>query len=193
MLKIEITDTGVIDAFNRLIAFGENPQGALMGIGQAVAEFTKTRFNESADPYGNPWAPNSDTTLRAALHHKEKISGNIFSKRKGKEGSLNKPGLNYLAGKKPLIGETGNLSNQFHYTVIGDDSVVVSSLMEYAATQQFGAKQGEFGRDKRNHPIPWGDIPARPFFPDESRGLPDELNRDISDVLRAALESAING
>lgn len=33
-----------------------------------------------------------------------------------------------------------------------------------AATHQFGAKQGEFGTTSRGAPIPWGDIPARPFF-----------------------------
>lgn len=185
MLKIEITDAGVVDAFNRLIAFGENPQGALMAIGEAAADFTKRRFVESADPYGTPWEPNSDTTLRAVLHR----SGKNFT---GK-GSLSKRGQAVLSGKKPLIGESKSLSTQIHYTVIGDDSVVVSSSMVYAAAQQFGARQGEFGRDKRNHPIPWGDIPARPFFPNEEQGLPDELNQNISDVLRAALESAISG
>ena len=185
MIKIEITDSGVVDAFNRLIATGENPKGTLMAIGEAAAEFTKRRFEVSADPYGTPWEPNSDTTLRAVLHR----SGKNFTKK----GALSKRGQTALSGKKPLIGESKSLSTQIHHTVIGDDSVVISSSMIYAATQQFGAKQGEFGRDKRNHPIPWGDIPARPFFPDESRGLPDELNQGIADVLRAALESSVNG
>ncbi|MEX3556612.1 MAG: hypothetical protein VB131_08845, partial [Burkholderia gladioli] len=36
---------------------------------------------------------------------------------------------------------------------------------KYATTMFFGAKKGQFGRDGRNHPIPWGDIPARRFFP----------------------------
>lgn len=177
MIKIEITDSGVVDAFNRLIAFGQNPQGALMGIGEAVTDFTKTRFEQSADPYGTPWEQNSDTTLRAALHR----SGRNFTKK----GDLSKRGQAVLAGKKPLIGESKSLSTQIHYTVIGNDSVMVSSPMAYAAMQNFGGSKGEF-------PHLWGDIPARPFFPDESRGLPDKLNRDISDVLRAALESAIN-
>lgn len=177
MIKIEITDAGVVDAFNRLIAFGENPQGALMGIGEVVADFTKRRFVESADPYGTPWEQNSDTTLRAALHR----SGKNFTKK----GALSKRGQTVLAGKKPLIGKSKSLSSQIHYTVIGDDSVVVSSSMAYAAMQNFGGSKAEF-------PHLWGDIPARPFFPDESRGLPDELNRDISDVLRVALENALN-
>lgn len=177
MIKIEITDNNVVDAFNRLIALGEHPQGALRAIGEVATDFTKQRFIESADPYGNPWAPNSDTTLRAALHR----SGRNFTK----AGGLSKKGAAVLAGKKPLIGESKSLSTQFSYTVIGDNSVVVSSPMAYAAMQNFGGSKGEF-------PHLWGDIPARPFFPDESRGLPDELNQDISDVLRVALENALN-
>lgn len=178
MIKIEITDSGVIDAFNRLIALGENPQGALMAIGEVATDFTKRRFVEGADPYGTPWEQNSDTTLRAALHRSDRN----FTRK----GALSKRGQTVLAGKKPLIGESKSLSTQFHYTVIGDNSVVVSSPMAYAAMQNFGGTKAEF-------PHLWGDIPARPFFPDESRGLPDDLSQDISSVLRAALESAVNG
>ncbi|MFZ5502253.1 MAG: hypothetical protein ACOY3V_01735 [Pseudomonadota bacterium] len=57
MIKIEITDNTVVDAFNRLIAQGENLQGALMGIGEVATDFTKQRFIDSADPYGIPRSP----------------------------------------------------------------------------------------------------------------------------------------
>jgi phage gpG-like protein len=196
MFTVTVTDSGVIEAFNRLIAFGESPQPALMAIGEKMLEFTRERFASSTDPYGEPWKENTDTTLRRALHKQENLSGKIFSKRKGKEGTLNKPGLDYLAGKKPLIGESRSLSSEFGKQVplvIGNDLVVISSTMVYAAPQQFGAKQGQFGRDKRNHPIPWGDIPARPFFPTEAGGLPDELSQGISDVLRIAIQNAKDG
>lgn len=193
MITISVIDSGVLDAFNRLIAFGESPRGALESIGETVMKFTKERFVLSVDPYGNPWAPNSDVTLRAALNRMQNTTGKIFHKRKG---TLNKPGLEYLAGKKPLIGETKNLSTQFTYRIIGDNSVTISCTdvtQDYAATQNFGAKQGAFGRDKRNHPIPWGDIPARPFFPNSEQGLPDELSRDIMNVLRESLQNAMGG
>jgi phage gpG-like protein len=36
--------------------------------------------------------------------------------------------------------------------------------MIYAAVQQFGAAKGAFGRTSRGAPIPWGNIPARPFL-----------------------------
>jgi phage gpG-like protein len=185
MFTVTVTDSGVIDAFNRLIAFGENTQPVLAAIGEKMLEFTKERFEQSNDPYGNPWEPNSDTTLRAALHR----SGKNFTKK----GGLSKRGADLLAGKKPLIGASKSLSTQLHAMVIGDNLVTVSSTMIYAATQQFGARQGEFGRDKRNHPIPWGDIPARPFFPDPAQGLPEELQQDIADVLRIAIQNAMHG
>jgi hypothetical protein len=64
---------------------------------------------------------------------------------------------------------------------------------QFCGSQQFGAKQGQFGRGKRNHPIPWGDIPARPFFPDPARGLPEPLQQSITEVLRIALRNAAGG
>ena len=186
MFTVSVTDSSALDAFNRLIAFGESPQPALLAIGEKMLEFTRARFVSSTDPYGNPWAPNADTVLRNALHGRSKS----FTKR----GALAKGGAEYLAGKKPLIGESKSLSTEFSYQsplVIGDNLVTISSTMKYAGTQQFGALQGQFGRDTRNHPIPWGDIPARPFFPDPARGLPPELQSSISDVLRIAINQAM--
>jgi phage gpG-like protein len=42
--------------------------------------------------------------------------------------------------------------------------VEVGSSLEYAAVQQLGARRGQFGRTRRGAPIPWGDIPARPYL-----------------------------
>ncbi|BAO81042.1 Mu-like prophage protein gpG [Serpentinimonas raichei] len=66
-------------------------------------------------------------------------------------------------GSKPLIGETRELSRGIDYRA-GREQVEVGSSRIYAATQQFGAKAGAFGRTRRGHKIPWGDIPARPFL-----------------------------
>jgi phage gpG-like protein len=178
MFTVSVTDEGVSEAFNRLIAMGENPQGALLGIGEKMLAFTKMRFDLSQDPYGNPWAQNADSTLRAALHR----SGKNFTK----SGSLSKRGEVVLAGKKPLIGESKSLSTQFSTVVVGNDTVALTSLMPYAAMQNFGGTKAEF-------PNLWGDIPARQFFPDQTRGLPPELAADISDVLLSALQGAWDG
>jgi len=177
MIKIETTDPGVVDAFNRLIAAEEDPSGALMVIGEVLLDFTKKRFELSEDPYGGAWEQNADTLLRNLLHGNRKN----FTRK----GNVSSRGEKVLAGKKPLIGETKDLSTQFAYTVIGNDLVTLTSLMPYAAMQNFGGTKQEF-------PHLWGDIPARQFFPDEARGLPDELNEKIADVLRTTLQDAWN-
>lgn len=174
MITIKIDDDNVLAAFNRLIQLGEGLAAPLAAIGEKVTEFTKTRFEQSADPYGTPWVSNSDTTLRKMLHGSSK---NFTQK-----GALSKKGAARLAGKKPLIGESKSLSNQFNFTVIGD-SVVISSTMVYAAMQQFGGTKAEF-------PNLWGDIPARPFFPNEGQGWPDSLGEEVANILRTAIENA---
>jgi len=84
-------------------------------------------------------------------------------------------------GTKPLLGETRLLSNTINYSYDGH-TLIVGSPMEYAAVQQFGAAKGAFGKSKRNTPIPWGDIPARPFL---GISAEDEvmINNVISDYL----------
>jgi len=63
----------------------------------------------------------------------------------------------------------------------------VGSVLEYAAVQQFGAKKGAFGRTRRGAPIPWGDIPPRPFL-----GLSDADRRSILDLIAEHLDEGLN-
>ncbi|WP_248594777.1 hypothetical protein [Candidatus Accumulibacter contiguus] len=56
--------------------------------------------------------------------------------------------------------------------------------MNYAAMQQFGGTKARF-------PHLWGDIPARPFFPDAQRGLPAPLIEQIILVLQDYLDSRV--
>ena len=66
------------------------------------------------------------------------------------------------------------------------DSVVVGSPFIYAGVHQFGAEQGAFGSTSRGSPIPWGDIPARPFL-----GVPDDDEREIVAIILDHLRDAI--
>ena len=168
MIQIALEDTGVHAELARLVNAFDNPQPALKSIGELVVEFTKTRFEVSQDPYGKPWAPNTDTTLRRMLHGNAKN----FTKVKGR---LSARGQLALSSKKPLIGESKSLSTQFAWRLVGD-GVEIRSTMIYAAMQQFGGKKADF-------PNLWGDIPARPFFPDAARGLPTGLAHRIQQVL----------
>lgn len=51
-----------------------------------------------------------------------------------------------------------------------------------AATHQFGARKGEYGQTKHGVPIPWGDIPARPFL-FVTEGEVDEMEQIVVDYL----------
>lgn len=164
MMEVKVTDASVIDAFNRLIDLGEDPSGVLMAFGEEMLTFTKERFNQSCDPYGVPWEP-----------------------LKTRDG-------------KPLVGESKSLSTQFAYRLVDNDTVTLSSLMQYAAMQNFGgtvtAKNAQalfFMIGSRKVFVKSVTIPARQFFPDAERGLPDELSANFSDVLRTALQGAWDG
>lgn len=94
-------------------------------------------------------------------------------------------------GKWPgqILRQSGALSKIVYQA--SNTRAVISANEEYAATQHFGAKKGEFGtvtvvqhvrehmrkhksgksykvsahsRTRRNVPVPWGDIPARRFM-----------------------------
>jgi len=87
-------------------------------------------------------------------------------------------------GSRPLIGESRRLGNEIHYRA-GPTSLELGSSLEYAAVQQLGARKGQFGRTRRGSPIPWGDIPARPFL-----GLSEADRATVLEIIQEHLEAA---
>ncbi len=87
---------------------------------------------------------------------------------------------------RPLIGETGHL-RQIRYQLEGPDAVAVGTGAVYGATHQFGAEKGRFGETKKGVPIPWGDIPARPFL-----GVSGDDAEAILDILAEHLSGAFD-
>lgn len=79
-----------------------------------------------------------------------------------------------------ILTEHGYLGDTIHAQMEGATAVLVGSNRVYAAVQQFGQKKGASGTTRRGAPIPWGDIPARPFL-----GVSDEDRRDIEETLAA--------
>lgn len=86
---------------------------------------------------------------------------------------------------RPLIDSGTLLHNTIHYDVQGD-TLIVGSSSEYAALQQFGQRKGASGKNRRGAPIPWGDIPARPFI-----GLSQEDETYILRTLTEAIEKVL--
>jgi len=157
MITIEIDDREIQAALRRLQQQIGDLTPVMQQIGEYLVQSTKDRFARGEAPDGTPWAPNSPVTL---------------ARKKG---------------NRPLIGESGRLSNEI-YPRAGRDFVEVGSAPEYAAVQQSGARKGQFGKTRRGAPIPWGDIPARPFL-----GLSDDDRREILDILADALREAAGG
>lgn len=153
--KIDVQDSAVLAAFNRLQAAAADPGPLFRAIGEALVVQVKRTFETGTDPWGRRWLPNSPVTIAAMLARRK---GN-FRKRDGK---LSAKGVERVIAKRPLIGESHQLSTRIHYAVEGN-TLTVGSPMVQAAMQQFGGTKAEF-------PKLWGDIPARPFLPVTAAG-----------------------
>lgn len=198
MITIEIDDRRVLDVLAELAARLDDLTPAMQTIGEYLVGSTKRRFAMSTGPDGVRWAPNSQVTYLRMI---ERAHGVTL-----KSGQINRKGAGMAMAKKPLIGETHRLSSEISAQA-GRDSVAVGSPMVYAAVQQFGAKMGAFGRysqvsrwrkfekgDFRKYagtvkgfPIPWGNIPARPFI-GLSEADADHVLTIVGEFLSSAVE-----
>ena len=174
---IELTNRNGLDYLQGLVQRVSNMRPVLLEIGEDMAESAKQRFSSTTAPDGTAWAPNSAVTLA-------RYSA-MFAR--GKDGGLTKRSAAKLAAKKPGTGETRALGTTINYQIQGDDAVGIGSPMVYAGTFHYGAKSGEFGfgvyaTREGSFPLPWGDIPARPFL-----GASDDDKANIVDLVRSYL------
>ena len=177
-IVIDITTDPIINALSRMAsALGEEGlKKPLIQIGEYLADSTRKRFNTGTSPDGMPWARNTKTTYERYLaspdRGKNTLQGNTPNK-----GRINKRGAGQAASKKPLI-DTGTLAESITWQLL-PHGVMIGSDRKYASTQQFGASKGQFGHDKFGRPIPWGNIPARPFL-----GLSAQDETEVMDIIR---------
>lgn len=70
-----------------------------------------------------------------------------------------------LARKKGprILRESGTLQDTLRHQVSGDE-LSFGTDRPYGAVHQFGQPRGGSGKTRRGAPIPWGDIPARPYL-----------------------------
>ncbi len=178
MIEIQLNDDSLQKILTRIINKTQQAEPLMRAIGETVLDIAKQSFVKSASPDGTPWAENSPVTVLRYLQ----ITGGNFKK----DGSLTKKGQTRSASKKPLIGQSRDLSRQFSYIVTAD-SVTVSNTMIYAAMQQFGGTKQQF-------PHLWGDIPARPFMPIDDQGkLMPQAETEIIQVMQDYLDDLISG
>lgn len=160
-VRVEIDDRRVQAALKRLLEAAGDLSGPMDDVGAALAERVRLTFHDGADPWGDPWAPLKPSTI---------------ARRRKRSGV-------------PLR-DTGRLMNSIGHRA-GSDFVEIGTNVEYAATHQFGARKGRYGKTRRGAPIPWGDVPARPFLPirDGAADLPQPWREEIVEILSRHLAS----
>lgn len=152
-ITITIDDTELRQQLGQLIGALTDPQPALRSIGEDLVRTTHARFGQ-----GQKRAPDNTPWAR---------NSDVTIARKGRDN--------------PLY-QRGHLQGTIRYQLLGQNALAVGTNRGYAAVQQFGQPKGASGRTRRGAPIPWGDIPARPFL-----GLSDQDAADAVRVLRAYL------
>lgn len=118
-------------------------------------------FQTQTAPDGTPWAAKTAATIERYMH-----------------GGWSNP------DRRPLFGESKALRTTLNADD-GPDCASVGSPMEYAATMPYGALQRAFRTTSRGGPIPWGNIPARPFI-----GLSSKNEADLTDAVCEYLADA---
>lgn len=153
MIRIEVDDRTVKAWLAKLERVVTDMTPAMRAIGHFLAESARLRFRDSTAPDGRRWAPLSPVT--------------IARRRKG--------------SSTPLL-DTGRLRNSITFRADRRSADIGTNVI-YAAVQQLGARKGAFGRTRRGSPIPWGNIPARPYL-----GVSADDRRDIVGLLRDVIQ-----
>ncbi len=161
MIDVTYDDRAVRQALRDLARAGRNLRPAMREVAGALESAIKDAFKKEQTPGGDPWAALSETT-KAIRGKRGKWPGQILDE----------------SGGRGLVGSISSSHDA--------RSAVAGAGKKYAPTHQFGARKGAFGRTRRGSPIPWGDIPARPFL-----GRSTELDADILEIVREHFADAL--
>lgn len=153
-ITITLDDENLRRQLGDLIGALTNPGHALRSIGEELQRTTQDRF----DP-GQKKAPDGTPWAR---------NSPVTIARKGRDN--------------PLY-ERGILQGSIRYQLSGARGVEVGTNLVYGAAHQFGMVKGYAGRTRRGAPIPWGNIPARPYL-----GLSADDETEVVRILRDYLE-----
>lgn len=94
--------------------------------------------------------------------------------------------LERKSGNAPLIDSRSFVRTRLHYHA-DRNGVTIGASGAQAAVLQFGAAKGAFGRTRRGAPIPWGDIPARPYLPLDGGALHPDAAELVLEILQEHL------
>jgi phage virion morphogenesis protein len=112
-----------------------------------------------------------------------------FEEQQGPDGEAWQPLSPVTVRRRGDAGPIRRISGDRYRSLTSEaspDSAEIGTNWPYARIHQLGAAQGSSGRSRRNGPIPWGDIPARPYL-----GLSDEDNDDVLDIIARHLQGGM--
>jgi phage gpG-like protein len=159
--EFKIIGSSELDAALRRVASSmEDASPAMRAVSLVLLRESERIFAQEGRGVGldQEWAPLSEVTKhRRALMQ----SG---GRQYGKNGKQLPRYTSAAGGLMNILQVSGKLASSVTPTSSAH-SAGLTTNRRYAATMFFGARQGQFGRDQRNHPLPWGDIPGRVFFP----------------------------
>ncbi|MEX3690124.1 hypothetical protein AB3X91_03715 [Paraburkholderia sp. BR14263] len=164
---------------------GSNAEPAMRSVSMTLLRESERIFAAQGKGVGldEEWQPLSEVTK-----HRRALGNTRSGRQYGKNGKELKSYTAARSGLMQILVNTNNLVRSLTPAHSSRDARVTTSV-EYAATMFYGAKQGQFGRDRRNHPLPWGDIPARRFLP--LRGTGSDL-RLTEPAERAVIENLMD-
>lgn len=156
-MEIQVDDAEVQRFLRAIQGRVRNPSPVMRQIAGILRNEAAQAFRKETGPAtGQAWPPLSPVTKA----------------RRAKQGKTGK-----------MLQVKGDLKRSIHQES-GRDYAAAGTNLVYARTHQFGAKRGAFGSWK-GRPLPWGDIPARPFL-----GLSPRGRNAILDKMRDWLERA---
>lgn len=161
MIRIQFNADSVFKQLDRARAVLTDMTPVYQDIGEYMVKATRDRFPSGTAPDGTRWRAKAPATLKRYL----------------RSGDGARP--------DPLIGPSGRLGKEITSSV-SRDSVEIGSNLEYSAVMQFGAGKGAFGTNAIGRPIPWGNVPARPWL-----GISTADEAVIIDIIDEHLEEAM--
>lgn len=172
-IQITIDSTQVEALLSHIKNKADHLEPALASIGQVLKERVRLTFTDLKTPDGVTWKPLSPVTK---FNRAKRVGGGVYNKAGTR---TTKKFTDAYLSANPL-NDTGVLRDSIAYQLSGQ-AVEIGTNAPQAAMMNFGAKQGAFGKNKRNTPIPWGDVPARQFMPDKH--LPVAWEQDVIKIV----------
>jgi phage virion morphogenesis protein len=158
VIEVSMNDAEVRQALNGAMVRLFNMITVMKIIGATIVASVGRNFESQGRP--DKWAPLSPVTL----------SRRKVAKRGARRGKTS-----------GILLVSGRLFKSINYRAT-EQEVSIGTNVIYGAVQQFGAKKGAFGATKRGAPIPWGDIPARPYLAVQDEDW-SEIAREINDYI----------